>query len=128
MRCLAILFALTVSAVAGGVDPLVRSQQCLVVVTDSWKSTNGTLSIFERNKDSKWRPHQAAIPVVVGRAGLAWGRGVVNTTTFPGPRKKEGDDKAPAGVFRLPYVFGERATSIDQDAVSRCVTRHRRGR
>jgi D-alanyl-D-alanine dipeptidase len=44
-------------------------------------------------------------PVVVGRNGLAWGRGLSSPPAGQ-PRKREGDGKAPAGVFRVGREFG----------------------
>jgi D-alanyl-D-alanine dipeptidase len=45
------------------------------------------------------------IPVVVGRTGIAWGVGFDGVSS-EGPHKREGDGKAPAGVFPLDTVFG----------------------
>ncbi len=106
MRSLAIVFAMTVCAVIAAAAPLERSRQCLIVTTDSWESASGTMSMFERNATSSWRPTGSTISVVVGRAGLAWGRGLIETSGLSGPVKKEGDYKAPAGVFKLGSVFG----------------------
>ena len=64
------------------------------------------MSIFQRDKDSKWQQRGPTISVVVGKAGLAWGRGIAETNSLPGPIKREGDNKAPAGIFRLSRVFG----------------------
>src|SRR2546430_5280639 len=75
-----------------------HARQCLVVTTESWSSPNGTMSIFERAMlDSNWKQHGSTIPVVVGKAGLAWGHGVAAENSEP--FKKEGDNKAPAGIF-----------------------------
>jgi D-alanyl-D-alanine dipeptidase len=44
--------------------------------------------------------------VVLGKKGLGWGRGVLNADPKALPRKVEGDNKVPAGIFRLVTVFG----------------------
>ena len=43
---------------------------------------------------------------VIGRRGFAWGIGLHGTGEAGAPRKREGDDTSPAGVFRLCSVFG----------------------
>ncbi|PYS78046.1 MAG: hypothetical protein DMF67_16135 [Acidobacteria bacterium] len=87
-------------------SPLMRSRQLVVVTTRGWDAVRGTLRRFERkNSKAKWQPVGAAIPVVVGRSGLGWGTGL-NARAGDGPVKKEGDGKAPAGVFKLGPAFG----------------------
>jgi D-alanyl-D-alanine dipeptidase len=44
--------------------------------------------------------------VAVGRAGLGWGAGLHGRSPTTGPTKREADDRAPAGVFRLVEAFG----------------------
>ncbi|HWM24237.1 MAG TPA: L,D-transpeptidase family protein [Chthoniobacterales bacterium] len=84
-----------------------RSLQCLVVLTEDWTSTTGVLRSFERNGGTdKWKERHSALPVVVGKKGLGLGRGVVRLDLRGAPRKKEGDDKAPVGIFRLSTAFG----------------------
>ena len=87
--------------------PLRESRQCLLVVTAAWKSPSGVLTAFEREQDgTTWRQRGQKVPVVVGKNGLAWGRGLVSVKDFRGPVKKEGDQRAPAGIFRLSLAFG----------------------
>lgn len=86
--------------------PLDASEQIVVVVTPNWTSTTGTMQRFERaTPASAWRSPESAIPVVVGRTGIAWGVGFDGVST-EGPHKREGDGKAPAGVFPLDTAFG----------------------
>jgi D-alanyl-D-alanine dipeptidase len=84
-----------------------RSLQCLVVLTDDWTSSTGMMRSFERNRaDDIWKERGTAIPVVVGKKGLGIGRGMVRLKIDGAPAKREGDDKAPAGIFRLSSAFG----------------------
>lgn len=84
-----------------------HSLQCLVVLTDDWVSTTGVIRSFERNGSTdKWKERHSALPVVVGKKGLGLGRGLVRLNLRGAPPKKEGDDKAPAGIFRLSSAFG----------------------
>ncbi len=84
-----------------------RSLQCLVVMTEDWTSTTGVMRSFERNgATDKWKERHSALPVVVGKKGLGLGRGLVRLNLRGAPIKKEGDDKAPAGIFRLSTAFG----------------------
>jgi zinc D-Ala-D-Ala dipeptidase len=87
-------------------DILKQSQQCLVVITDSWQSASGRMFTFERAENSSWQQHRRAIPVVIGKAGLGWGRGLTRLLPATGPVKAEGDNRSPAGIFRLGSVFG----------------------
>ena len=84
-----------------------NSRQILLVLTDSVKSTNGILVCFERQNDkSPWKDISNTIPVVIGRNGLGWGRGLNYTDSLKLPMKTEGDGRSPAGVFELGAAFG----------------------
>ena len=87
--------------------PLARSHQLIVVTTRGWDDVPGTLRRFERKgAQGAWAKVGADVPVAVGRNGLGWGVGLVETSGTAGPSKKEGDGKAPAGVFALGSAFG----------------------
>ncbi|HEY3854682.1 MAG TPA: hypothetical protein VGO67_09845 [Verrucomicrobiae bacterium] len=80
------------------------SQQMVVVSAVDWNSTTGWLRRYERNGQG-WQINGPAFPVVLGSNGLAWGRGL-NPISLPGPEKRDGDGKSPAGIFPLTYAFG----------------------
>ena len=87
--------------------PLSRSRQLLVVTTRGWEMVPGTLRRFERKGvKGAWARVGRDVPVAVGRNGLGWGAGLVGVSGTEGPSKKEGDGKAPAGLFALGPAFG----------------------
>ena len=79
-------------------------EQIVLVTTESWNDSTGSLQLFAR-KDRVWKSWGPKINVVVGRNGLAWGRGLHEPVQEP-VEKEEGDGKAPAGIFRLSGAFG----------------------
>jgi len=86
----------------------------VIVTTPSWDDTRGSLVRYGRASASDaWKIERAAVPIVVGRTGLAWGVGfdALDDAAHPGPHKHEGDGKSPAGVFPLDTVFGYAPTS-----------------
>jgi L,D-peptidoglycan transpeptidase YkuD (ErfK/YbiS/YcfS/YnhG family) len=102
---------LTLDAQTSAPTPLAQARQLLMVTTKNWQTVDGALQRYERARASDaWRPVGALIPIVVGRNGLAWGRGLHGepATLARGndPLKREGDGKAPAGAFRLTAAFG----------------------
>ncbi len=78
--------------------------QMVLVTTADWDSTNGELRRYERDGNG-WKQVGDASAIVVGRTGIAWGIGL-NTQQGEGPVKREGDGKAPAGVFSIGPAFG----------------------
>lgn len=86
--------------------PIASAEQLVVVVTPDWSATTGTLRRFTRSgATSPWQPVGDAIPIVVGRTGLAWGDESLATSAAQ-PVKHEGDGRAPAGAFPLDTAFG----------------------
>jgi len=66
--------------------------------------------LIRGNVHSPWRRVGDAVPIVVGRTGLAWGVGFDRLagagSPTAGPRKIEGDGRSPAGIFPLDTAFG----------------------
>lgn len=76
----------------------------VVVTTAGWNATNGTLRTYAR-AGRGWQEVGAATRVTIGRSGSAWGLGL-HPAQSNGPSKREGDGRAPAGVFRIGTAFG----------------------
>lgn len=82
------------------------SRQLVVVTVPTWDSDEGLLRKFQRDGASgDWVPAGSAVAVTIGRNGAAWGRGL-HPSQASGPQKKEGDGRAPAGVFAIGQAFG----------------------
>lgn len=119
---------------AGGaapIAPIAQARQLVVGVVDGWDTTAATLRRFERAGQG-WRAVGDPWPAVIGRNGLAWGRGLHGDGApggAAGPLKREGDGRAPAGAFAITdsygyapgAVSGARTTYHALDAGWRCV-------
>ena len=102
-----------------------RAQQLVLVVTPDWNADHGTLHRYERSGET-WHETADAQPVMIGRAGAAWGLGL-HASGHRGPSKREGDGRSPAGVFALGEAFGYAPTAetalpyVPMQASSYCV-------
>jgi D-alanyl-D-alanine dipeptidase len=82
--------------------------QVVLVVAPNWTSTTGVLQRYSRDQASApWKPAGGPIPVLLGKGGLAWGLGLQPASNADAPQKREGDSRAPAGIFDLGPVFGQ---------------------
>jgi len=89
-----------------------ETKQLLKVVTKGWNDREGVLQRFERN-DSSWKKVGKPISIILGRNGLGWGIGLHTIPKDAKYIKKEGDGKAPAGLFHLGNAFGYSSFKID---------------
>ncbi|HQY82897.1 hypothetical protein [Thermomonas sp.] len=78
--------------------------QLVLVTTADWDATTGTLRYYQR-EGTRWRQVGGPFDITVGRTGTAWGIGL-HAARNDGPVKREGDGKAPAGVFAIGTAFG----------------------
>ncbi len=78
-------------------------RQLIVAIAPNWNAQNGVLRLFERSGREPWRPVSSTIPVLFGKNGLAWGRGVASLNKPPIKREKDG--RAPAGIFELGKIY-----------------------
>lgn len=102
-----------------------HTQQLVVVTTDSWNNIEGRMSVYE-HKGNNWEPVFTQIPIVTGRSGMAWGKGLHKEELNRGKLKKEGDGNSPAGIFQLSGLFGyedilSKMSSLKVDIKTFCV-------
>ncbi len=90
-------------APAAGVPAECR--QLIVATAPAWTSQTGTLQRYERDSVvGAWRSVGTPFPVLFGREGLAWGRGLEGQNEI-GAKKAERDRRVPAGVFAIGKIY-----------------------
>jgi len=104
--------ASTAAVAASPIDA--SSTQLLLVRAATWWTSSASLQRYERKKGEAWQAVGEAVPVGIGRNGMAWGRGL-HVTPAKAMVKREGDHRSPAGVFALETAFGA-ASSLPADA------------
>lgn len=88
-----------------GIHQKLKTDQLVVVTTNDWNNIQGKMNTYQW-KANRWAPVLVNIPIVTGRSGLAWGKGLHNPALNKGKLKKEGDGNAPAGIYYLSGLFG----------------------
>jgi hypothetical protein len=84
------------------------AQQLVVVSSAGWDAPRGVLRRFERPAPEKpFRAVGSPLEVALGRAGLAWRSDAgAPPPLFPGPIKREGDGRSPAGLLGFGAMWG----------------------
>ena len=90
------------------------SSQLLVVTTENWSTKEGLLQRYEK-QNNHWNKVGDEVSVVIGRNGLGWGLGLHTVPKDAPYIKKEGDGKAPAGLFSLNTAFGYSALDFNMN-------------
>ena len=80
------------------------AKQMVVCLAPDASSFEGMLQLFHRDDAGQWQPDGKPWPVLFGKGGLAWGRGL--NPPQPGPQKQGGDHRNPAGLFKIGFVMG----------------------
>jgi len=88
-----------------------KTKQVIQVTTKNWQDKQGKLQRYEKVED-QWKKVGKEIQIILGRNGLAWGKGLHITPKNAPYIKKEGDGKAPAGLFSLGHGFGYKNFNI----------------
>ncbi len=114
----AVIAAPTVLALSGCAEPTLPTAcednlkdvtQLVVVLTDTMDSADATIAVLERREttpNAQWTLTGTRYPAVVGRAGLGWGNGFEGLQYKREVVKREGDERTPAGIYRVGPTFG----------------------
>ena len=87
--------------------PLAQAKRLVLVATQSMDTALAMLQRFtRRSADMPWKRVGAAEPAVIGKAGLGWGYPFLDVKDGEEPEKVEGDNRTPAGFFRIGASFG----------------------
>ena len=112
-----LLLALALSALSAPAALLPSSLRQLVVgLAPDWNAPRAQLMAFQRaSPSSPWLPAwKSPHPAMLGQRGLAWGNGALPVPHGqPGiPSKREKDQRAPAGLFRIGTLYSENPQSL----------------
>lgn len=78
-------------------------QQLILVISPDWNQPKARLQRFEKQTE-KWVPVGQPIDAILGGSGLAWGLGDYARPP-KGLHKKEGDNRSPAGTYRITQLW-----------------------
>ncbi len=107
MKALSLWFLVLAAACLPYADALALDpgvHQLIVGTAPGWDSMQGHIQLFRREGGGAWQPASGPVPVLFGKNGLAWGRGVLGTDEA-GLHKHERDGRAPAGVFNIGTIY-----------------------
>lgn len=85
-----------------------KSNQCIVGTADGWNSSHVTLKLYEKSGGA-WKQVGNTWKGRLGKNGLVWGKGM-HPVPAGSVTKKEGDGRAPAGVFAIGGAWGYAAS------------------
>lgn len=90
-----------------------ESRQLIVVTTAEWHEPSAVMHLFERsNEGAKEWQFRSATAAIIGRSGFGVGPEAFGLN---GPAKQEGDGRAPAGIFSLPFAFGSPGVKFEKE-------------
>jgi L,D-peptidoglycan transpeptidase YkuD (ErfK/YbiS/YcfS/YnhG family) len=89
-----------------------KSIQLITGVSADWQDSTVLLQRWQK-EGGVWEKIGQPMSARLGTNGSAWGRGL-HPPDLPGLQKKEGDKKAPAGIFLMGDVYGYDASITRQ--------------
>lgn len=87
--------------------PLHRATRLIIVTVASMDDVRAQLHTFERKSPAaSWRKSSEPQSCVVGARGVGWGHPYLSFRRDNEPVKEEGDERTPAGIYRIGAMFG----------------------
>lgn len=87
--------------------PLTDALRLVVVTTAGLDAATAEIRTFQRAKaGTAWEPRMGPMAATVGRSGLGWGWTSGDLRQGGEPLKQDGDNRTPAGVFKIRRAFG----------------------
>jgi L,D-peptidoglycan transpeptidase YkuD (ErfK/YbiS/YcfS/YnhG family) len=84
-----------------------RATRLIIVTVPSMNETRAQLHTFERaSPAAAWTKRSGPQTCVVGARGIGWGHPYAAFRHDEEPLKEEGDERTPAGIYRIGNMFG----------------------
>lgn len=87
--------------------PLHRATRLVIVTVPTMDQSKAEMRTFERSLPrGGWTMSSGPEPAVVGARGIGWGHPYAFLARGKEPLKEEGDERTPAGIYRMGSMFG----------------------
>jgi len=92
---------------------LYRATRLVVVTVPNMQATGASVRTFERKSPAApWETRSDPEPAVVGGNGIAWSDIYESLAKKGEPLKREGDQRAPAGIYRISATSGAEPSKL----------------
>jgi len=94
-------------------QPLAAAKRLVLVVAPKMSSTTATVRRFVRaSPEQPWHQVGGPASALIGRRGVAWARAFRRYARKGEPIKVDGDERAPAGFYKIGRSFGFGASRL----------------
>ncbi len=88
-------------------QPLGEARRLVLVTADNFTTSEARARLYERATPAQpWRAVSVSEPALIGTAGMAWSYFFRASAGKGEPIKIEGDNRVPAGIYRIGRSFG----------------------
>ena len=98
---------------AGCPAPLAEALRLVLVTAAGFDTPTASIRTFQRGRPGgTWEPRMGPLAATLGRSGLGWGWTAGELRQGGEPVKQGGDNRTPAGVFRVRRAFGAKPSKL----------------